>query len=135
VSRYPGYHFIGCFLAAMIACGGGGSAKKSAPAPAITSFNATAPMVTKGDSTTLTAIFQNGTGVIDHGVGTVQSGIAVSSGILSTSTIFGLTVTTTDGVAVTSSAQIIVTPWRKLPNLASVGRQKYEQHPKPAVLG
>ena len=63
------------------------------PPPSIISWSAARAAVTEGQGTTLTATFANGTGMVDHGVGAVTSGVPVAIGALSASTTFTLTVT------------------------------------------
>ncbi len=75
--------------------------------PAITSFTSAAPKISIGDSTTLTAVFSNGTGVVDNGVGSVVSGVPeLVSPVLTT--LFELTVTNILSVEVTAQTQIEV---------------------------
>ena len=81
------------------------------PAPAIGSFTAGQTTIISGNSTTLTATYSGGTGVIDHAIGSVTSGVAVSTGALTTSTIltFTLTVTNAAGTSVTATVTVTVT--------------------------
>lgn len=104
-------------------CGGGGSKKDPAPTPIISSFTATDLMVTKGDGTSLKAVFQNGVGSINI-IGSVQSGISVNTGAINSKTVFILTVTNSDGVATTSSVTVSTTPWKKLSALISGQRDR-----------
>ena len=76
------------------------------PPPVITSFTAAAGSVSIGGATTLTAVFSGGTGTVDHGIGAVTSGVAVSTGALSATTTFALTVTNAAGA--TATAQVTV---------------------------
>jgi hypothetical protein len=92
-------------------CGsGGGSSATTITAPAITSFTASVLTVPSGTATTLTAVFSNGTGSVNQSVGTVTSGVPVSTGKLSATTTFTLTVTNTAGSSVTQQATITVSP-------------------------
>ncbi len=77
-------------------------------APAITSFVAAAPTVRSGQSTTLTPVFTGGTGVVDQGIGPVQSGVAIATPALTQSTTFKLTVTNAAGAEVQSEATVAV---------------------------
>jgi len=64
--------------------------------PTVTSFSASPPSVGPGGSSTLTPIFDagpGGTAAVDQGVGAVTSGDPVSTGSLSSSTTFTLSVT------------------------------------------
>ena len=74
-------------------------------APTITSFTATSIVV--GASANLTAVFADGTGVINNGVGNVTSGTAVSVSPTSTTT-YTITVTNAAGTAVTETATVDV---------------------------
>ncbi|WP_316413015.1 RCC1 domain-containing protein [Mesoterricola silvestris] len=60
--------------------------------PTISSLAAARSLVTAGTATTLTAVFSDGEGSVDHGVGAVRSGVAVSTGNLAEDTTFTLTV-------------------------------------------
>jgi hypothetical protein len=78
----------------LLACGGGSTEANQQPpaAPVIVTFTAGQNPITVGTSTLLTSTFTGGTGVIDHGVGTITSGIPISSGPVATDTTFLLTV-------------------------------------------
>jgi len=76
--------------------------------PSITSLTADSTQVTTGQSTNLTAVFANGVGVVDGGLGVVTSGQPFSSGPLTLATKFTLTVTDLAGDAVTRSLNINV---------------------------
>ena len=78
--------------------------------PSITSFAAAEPTVLSGGSTTLTATFANGTGVIDNGIGRVQSGDTVSTGALSAATTFTLTVTNRAQNFVSAQVTVAIVP-------------------------
>jgi hypothetical protein len=67
------------------------------PPPAIASFNASPAAVPIGTSTQLTAVFSGGQGSVDQGLGAVTSGVPISTGALSASTTFTLTVTNPAG--------------------------------------
>lgn len=78
------------------------------PAATITTFAPASASVGVGASTTLNAVFANGTGSIDHGIGPVPSGALISTGPLQRTTTFTLTVTNTLGDATTSQATVRV---------------------------
>ena len=61
-----------------IGCGGGSDAPQTTPDASISVFAATNVRVDAGSSTELTAVFENGAGSVDNGVGTVQSGLPVT---------------------------------------------------------
>ncbi len=87
-----------------LACGG---SSHPPPAPVITSFTAAKSPITTGTSTTLTAVFSNGTGNVSNSVGTVTSGIAATVSPTADTT-YTLTVTNSAGVAVTATAPVAV---------------------------
>jgi hypothetical protein len=78
-------------------------------APAITSFVASPATITAGSSSSLTADFTGGTGVITPGNLPATSGTAVSVSPTSTTT-YTLTVTPTTGSAVTKAVTVTVDP-------------------------
>jgi hypothetical protein len=78
------------------------------PPPAITSFIAIPTTITTGLSATLTAVFADGTGVINPGNLAVTSGVGVAVSPTATTT-YGLTVTNASGTAVTATAEVTVT--------------------------
>lgn len=81
------------------------------PAPVATSLTAPVTTVTSGSSALLFPNFSSGTGVINNGVGSVGSGSGVSTGPLSSSTTFLLTVTNAAGIfASINSPTINVVP-------------------------
>jgi uncharacterized delta-60 repeat protein len=92
----------------LAACGGGAgpSAATATPisTPSITSFNAASPQIALGTSTTLTAVFSNGVGSVDHGVGTVISGVPV---IVSPNFNTTYTLTVTNGGSSTTGILLI----------------------------
>jgi len=55
----------------LLLCACGGYTQPTLPGPAINSFTAGKPLISAGDSTTLTADFDHGVAVVDHGVGPV----------------------------------------------------------------
>ena len=98
----------------LTACGGDDSSTSTSPssavipAPSITSFTAASSPIMVGDSTTLTAIFTNGTGVIDNGIGIISSNTAVTISP-NTSTTYTLTITNSAGTSVSSSVTVEIT--------------------------
>ncbi|NOY65916.1 MAG: hypothetical protein GXP13_00720 [Gammaproteobacteria bacterium] len=76
-------------------------------AASITSFTSSAATITPGSSVNLTAVFANGAGSIDNGVGVVASGTSVSVTPAVTTT---YTLTVTDGInALASTVTVTVT--------------------------
>ena len=78
------------------------------PAPVLTSFTLGSSTIISGNSTTLTAVFSNGTGSVDHGVGPVTSGTPVNISPTATTT-YTLTVTNTASTPATATATATVT--------------------------
>ena len=76
------------------------------PAPVATSFVAAAATITSGTSTTLTAVFSNGTGSVSNGVGAVTSGTPVTVSPTSTTT---YTLTVTNAAGSTATKQVTIT--------------------------
>ena len=102
---------LAAFFFGLAGCGGGGgsgSGGGGAPVPAasITEFTAANDRVPSGGSTILTAVFVNGAGSIDNGIGAVTSGVPVTA-TLSTTTTYTLTVVGVGGPA-TQQLKIIV---------------------------
>lgn len=97
--------------ALLLACGGGGGETPEAggtPTPAgpvITGLSATQPLISAGGSTTLTATFSGGTGVLSPGGSPVTSGVPVPVSPLTT-TMYTLTVT--DGSGRSTSLPVLV---------------------------
>jgi hypothetical protein len=79
------------------------------PPPSITSFTANPTSITSGTSSSLTAVFTGGTGVITPGNIPATSGTAVTVSPIITTT-YTLTVTPTTGTAVTQLVTVTVTP-------------------------
>ena len=75
-------------------------------APTITSFGVNPAAVASGATSMLTAVFSNGSGTIDHNVGSVTSGVGVSTAAITASTTFTLTVTNTAGTSATATATV-----------------------------
>lgn len=90
---------------------GGGNTDSGTPAaPTITSFTAADEKITTGNDAKLTAVFSGGTGSIDQGVGVVTTNVAASSGVLTATKTFTLTVTSPAGVSVTAQITVQVFP-------------------------
>ncbi|HJV91535.1 MAG TPA: kelch repeat-containing protein, partial [Holophagaceae bacterium] len=79
------------------------------PAPSITSFGPSTYTINQGGSLTLTAGFSNGSGSIDHGVGVVTSGTAVTVRPAVT-TLYTLTVMNGAGTQTTATCLVTVAP-------------------------
>jgi hypothetical protein len=88
------------------------------PPPAITSFTANPPAITAGGSSSLTAVFTGGTGVITPGNLSVTSGTPVSVSPAATQ-IYTLTVTPASGTAVTQTVTVTVNPAGSGPTINS----------------
>jgi hypothetical protein len=104
---------LSCFFMMLAGCsslnfGSNGSVSTQ---PSITNFTAASSTITSGASTTLTAVFANGTGVITGGASSipVTSGTAVTVSPTATTT-YTLTVTPTTGTAITQTVTVTVTP-------------------------
>jgi len=84
------------------------------PAPAIASFVANPTTIEAGSSTSLTAVFSGGSGVINPGNITVVSGIPAqitpTTTTTTTTTTYTLTVTPPIGAAITQSVTVTVDP-------------------------
>jgi hypothetical protein len=78
------------------------------PLPVINSFTAASTVIAAGTSTTLTATFANGTGAIDHSIGSVTSGVDVPTPALSAKTTYTLTVTNAAGTSFTETVTVDV---------------------------
>jgi hypothetical protein len=89
--------------------------------PVITSFSPAATTVARGGATTLTAVFSGGNGVVDHGIGSVASGVSRGTGNLSAQTEFTLTVTNAAGDTATKTVAVDV---EGLPAIASFSAAK-----------
>jgi hypothetical protein len=89
--------------------GNSGNSGGTVEAPVITSFSAGASAIASGTSTTLTAVFSGGNGVVSNGVGAVASGTPVNISPSST-TSYTLTVTNSAGASVTAQVTVTVLP-------------------------
>ena len=78
-------------------------------APAISSFSAAQSTLTAGASTTLTAVFANGTGAVNNSVGTVTTATAKTVTPASTTT-YTLTVTNAAGSTAVATCTVTVVP-------------------------
>jgi hypothetical protein len=79
----------------------------TAALPVITSFTANPVAVPPGGSTTLTAVFANGTGSLDQNLGPlISAGPGVATGPLSAPTTFTLTVTGPDGSSTSATVTV-----------------------------
>jgi hypothetical protein len=96
-------------LAGLTGCGGSSNPVTIVPVPSITSFTASPATITAGQSTTLTGVFINGTGVITPGNLPATSGTAVTVTPTATTT-YTLTVTPSSGTAVTQTVSVTVNP-------------------------
>jgi hypothetical protein len=74
----------------------------------ITSFVSGVPSLSTGQTTTLLAVFNGGSGFIDHGIGAVNSGVQVLTGPINSTTLYTLTVSNPEGSSITSSVSIAV---------------------------
>lgn len=83
-----------------------------AGAPRIISFTANPATVAPGETATLTAVFENGVGSVDQGIGTITSGVGVGIGAMSTTTTYRLTVTNAALDSVTADLTVTVTRFR-----------------------
>ena len=85
--------------------------------PNIRSFSAAASMFTMGSSATITAVFDGGIGTIDHFIGPVESGAAISTDSLGEENRYTLTVTNEAGQSVKQSLTLNAVP---APSIASL---------------
>jgi hypothetical protein len=100
-----------CVLVLSLGLGGlagcGGSSSPPPPAPTISSFAATPAAITAGGSSSLAAVFANGTGIVTPGNLAVTSGTGVSVSPTTTTT-YTITVTGSSGTAVIQTATVTV---------------------------
>ena len=78
------------------------------PAAGIAAFIASPASITSGASSQLTATFSGGAATIDHGIGSITTAVPVSTGPLTTSTTYTLTVTNAAGDSATRTTTVIV---------------------------
>jgi hypothetical protein len=78
------------------------------PAASIVAFTASPASIAIGASCQLTATFNGGTASIDHGIGSMTTGVPVSTGPLAASTTYTLTVTNTAGDSVMGTSTVTV---------------------------
>lgn len=76
--------------------------------PTVASFSASPSVISSGDMSTLTATFANGIATVDNGIGAVTTGQGTSTGTLTNSMTFKVTVTNAAGVSVTAEARVTV---------------------------
>ncbi len=103
-------------LVTLSGCGGGGGG--SVPPPVLTSFTTAKSPITRGTSTTLTAVFSNGAGQVDHGVGAVTPGTAVAISPTQDTT-YTLTVGNSQGLTVTGKVAVAVVAPPETPTVAA----------------
>ncbi len=97
---------------------------KVVPLPTITSFVANPLHVISGNATTLTSVFADGTGTIDHGVGEVTSTIGVSVIPTAATTVYSLTVSNQAGDKETKTATVTLEGFIPTGSM-SVGRRDH----------
>jgi hypothetical protein len=98
-------------LGGLAGCGGSSSPEttQAPPASTISSFAATPATITAGGSSSLTAVFANGNGIITPGNLAATSGTGVSVSPTTTTT-YTITVTGSSGAAVTQAVTVTVLP-------------------------
>lgn len=114
--------FVGLFLSACGGHGGGGGGAipgGTGPSASISSFSASNVRVLPSNTTTLTAVFADGTASIDNGVGLVYSSTPTTTATLAHTTTFTLTAAGAGGNA--SSSLLIRVPDRYAPTVGSLG--------------
>lgn len=117
-------------LVILVGCAGGqaGSQAPPPPPPVIHSFAAGATSVTAGEPASLTATFSNGRGVIDGGVGQVESGVPVVV-MPNADTVYTLSVANGAGTTASSSVLVKVDPPLAVPGIflppTVIGGQTY----------
>lgn len=100
------FTFVFMVVTFLTACGGVDEAGTS---PEIASFEASTETIVKGDSARLTAIFSNGSGSINNGIGAVASGATMTIAPTQTTT-YTLTVTNNKLVQTTAKLTVAVEP-------------------------
>lgn len=98
------FAFVLMAVTLLTACGG-----EATDSPEITRFEASSESIVAGDSVELTAIFSNGAGSVDHGVGAVASGEQKAVSPTETTT-YTLTVTGSKLVKAISTVTVAVEP-------------------------
>jgi cysteine-rich repeat protein len=83
-----------------------GNGATCSPNPSITSFTADYGRTCSGSTVTFSATFKNGTGSIDHGVGSIVSGNTAVSGAIAAQTTFKLTVSAAGGTPAVATLTI-----------------------------
>jgi hypothetical protein len=101
--------WAGVVLFSLAGCGGGSVGGGNGTPPAISSFAASPATIEVGSSSSLTAVFSGGTGVITPGNLAVTSGTPVTVSPTATAT-YTLTVTPTTGNAITQMTTVTVDP-------------------------
>jgi hypothetical protein len=92
---------------------------KVVPPAHISSFAAVPAVVDEGGSSMLTAVYENGTGAVDHSLGALPSGSSgLVTGPLSSTTQFTLTVTNAAGDSVRATSVVTV---RRIPIVLAAG--------------
>ncbi|WP_448563834.1 hypothetical protein [Thalassotalea ganghwensis] len=99
------------FLFFLTACGGGDSPDKQkpspTPSPVINSFSTNKTSIFAGESVEITAVFSNGEGSINKGIGNVSSGVGIQISPEETTT-YTLSVTNSNGQTITKLLTITV---------------------------
>lgn len=110
----------------IVACGGGGGPSGNPgsvePPATIASFTANNNRVIAGSTVELIADFNNGSAVIDNGVGSVMSNMPISTSALSHTTRFTLAVTSSGGAA--SRSLTVNVPDRYAPTSGDLGQAR-----------
>lgn len=71
-------------------------------------LTATPGTVSSGSTVSLLPVFSGGSGVIDHGIGAVVSGVPVTTGALTATTTYTLSVTNAAGTKAVAQSQVVV---------------------------
>lgn len=98
---------IGCLVLLAGCGGGGGGSSVPAPQPQINAFQVSSPIITEGDTVRLSALYANGTGTVDSGVGALASG-GVATVQPSRTTTYTLTVANSTGAATSLATTVTV---------------------------
>lgn len=122
IRTFAKYFGVLALVGLVAACGGGGGADAGSPpatgtAPVITSFSSADTVLAASGSTTLSAVFSGGTGIIMPGSISITSGVPVDVAP-KTSTLYTLTVTGGSGQSVSRSVAVYA---RKPVELVSLG--------------